>query len=994
MKKRQRLGLLILNMTILSLVVAGASIYLLYENALQETQRRLAETAKRQARLLAAFTPDDQTPEPTLETLKTVLEAAPEQDGGQLVIVRKEGDRIVFLLNQPDNSTPQPIPWQQANSTLPIRLALEGQSGVQTSVQDHQGKFVIAAYEPVEGTNWGVVAKRDLETFRSPYLEVFGFSMAIAIVLGILGAMIDLQMSRPFLHQLQESEAKNRAIIRKAAEGIITIDDKAVIDTFNGAAEELFGYSAKQVVGKTLDVLFLSFAQGELETALFGTLAPSHEQNGNQDHPDGKTPEKSPDETLEKPLPSPLTTAKRELMGQRQDGTIFPIEMAVSRLREKPPRQYALIVREISDRKAIEDTLKKRNEELELRVEERTTQLMNLNEELLHEISERNNAEESLQDSEKRFRSFFYQSEIGIIQTDSAGQFLKVNPKFSDLVGYSELELQQKTFQDITHPDDLGNAIAQFRQLVNGEIKELSVEQRYLTQDGGELWVSFCGSVVRNAMGEVDYFLGIVEDISDRITTQNALLNSESTLTSFYNSTSLMMGVIELVDNDIRHISDNAVSSEFFRLSAVPLHNQLASEMGVPEDIRRYWTSHCQESLKLGTPVQFEYAYEPEVEDLDTPLRWLSATVSPIPGQDRFSYIVEDITERRQQAEALRRLKEQLEHSTLALDSHQQEMGQLGELSDYLQASLSLEDAYNAIAELVPPLFPDCSGGVFILHEGGSLVEALCTWGDHFNSETIFSPDDSWALRRGRSHWVDDSHPRLFSKHIHRDPLPAETFSIPLIAQGETFGLLYLTAPERGQLMKTKQQFAETVAEQLAVSLHNIRLRLNLKTDRVHDALTGLFNRRYLEEILERELYTAARQNRSVGVLLLDIDYFRNFNHTFSHEAGDVVLKNLGSFLERTLHNTDIAARYGGEELALILPDTTLDEARARAEQLREGVKHLNFEHQNQSLDRITVSVGLATFPDHGMTWEALLKSAEMALSRAKSEGRDCSAQP
>ncbi|NEO26140.1 MAG: GGDEF domain-containing protein, partial [Kamptonema sp. SIO4C4] len=101
------------------------------------------------------------------------------------------------------------------------------------------------------------------------------------------------------------------------------------------------------------------------------------------------------------------------------------------------------------------------------------------------------------------------------------------------------------------------------------------------------------------------------------------------------------------------------------------------------------------------------------------------------------------------------------------------------------------------------------------------------------------------------------------------------------------------------------------------------------------------------------------------------------------------VLKNLGGFLQRTLHNTDIAARYGGEELALVLPDTPLDEARSRAEQLREGVKHLNFEHQNQPLDRITVSIGIATFPANGMTWEALLKSAEMALSRAKVEGRD-----
>jgi diguanylate cyclase (GGDEF)-like protein len=157
----------------------------------------------------------------------------------------------------------------------------------------------------------------------------------------------------------------------------------------------------------------------------------------------------------------------------------------------------------------------------------------------------------------------------------------------------------------------------------------------------------------------------------------------------------------------------------------------------------------------------------------------------------------------------------------------------------------------------------------------------------------------------------------------------------------------------------------------------------------VRDQLTGLFNRRYLDETLEREVHRAARKQLPLGVIMLDIDHFKHVNDTVGHAAGDELLQVLGKLLYKQVRRADIACRYGGEEFVLIMPEASLDVTKERAEQLLEQVKHLRVEHKNHSLGIITISLGVAAFPNHGSTGEAVLKSADVALYRAKREGRD-----
>ncbi|MGD0707811.1 MAG: sensor domain-containing diguanylate cyclase [Anaerolineaceae bacterium] len=159
-----------------------------------------------------------------------------------------------------------------------------------------------------------------------------------------------------------------------------------------------------------------------------------------------------------------------------------------------------------------------------------------------------------------------------------------------------------------------------------------------------------------------------------------------------------------------------------------------------------------------------------------------------------------------------------------------------------------------------------------------------------------------------------------------------------------------------------------------------------LREQSVRDHQTGLFNRRYLEETLERELLRASRKHITLGIIMLDVDEFKRFNDTYGHAAGDAILREMGSFLLKHVRGEDITCRYGGDEFIIVLPDVTRAVACKRAELICKYARQFHLQFEGQILEAITLSYGVAVFPKDGPTGAAVLKAADDALYNAKRE--------
>lgn len=1265
MNDRRRPILLIINMITVSLTAAGIAIYILYQTSFKQQQKRLEEIAKSQASLIEAIAETNDDPEGVLAVLSETHKSFPGfAETGEFTLGKRQVDNIVFLLKHRhyDLDAPKPVPWQEKIAE-PMRQALQGKSASIIGL-DYRGVRVLAAYEPVPNLNWGIVAKIDMAEIREPFIKAGLYTMMAAAVIDILGAILFFKISNPMVRRLEESEAKNRAILETAAEGIIALSHRYIIESFNPAAEEIFGYSAEEAIGQNIELLIPGFALSPVVKQLL--------QNKQQLLPNSSCS---------------YARESSENQGLRADSTTFPLELAIRAMNQSDRQFFAAIVRDITERKKAEaqvdrqgrslkaigecnralvaateesklledicrivvevggyqlawvgfiedddpqklilvgrwgsedwdfdplnitdaaqetqarpagtairtskpafachllshreeasanhsgisialpliigdrpvgvlnissaeldisseqikllvdlaedlaygiETLRTRiarkdaeaqlkllNQDLEQRVDLRTNELRNLNQELIHEIAERKQiekalrksevryravveaqtefvcrflpegtiafvneaycrcfekkpndivgrqffeflpqeerealtlrlaslnsvkdvaslehrfslsdgqyqwqqwfyraicddggkiieyqavgrdisdrkqAENILRESEERFRAVFEQAAVGMVIGTLEGRFFRINQKFCDILGYTRSELLGLAYQDITAPEYLEVNLELVRQLLAREIESYSMEKPYICKDGTLLWADLVVSLIRDEAGEPKYFISVVEDISDRKRTEFALQKSEERFRTTFELAAVGIGEATLEGQFLRV---NQKFCEIVGYSEKELKNLTVAEIAHPEDAEK--DREYKQRLSAGEIET--YSMEKRYVRKDGSMVWVHLTESIVRQQsgepDYFIGAVQDISDRKQAQHELRVVNYQLAQQVQELERRNLEMSLLGDMSEFLQACISLEEAYAAIGDLLQPLFPGSCGALFAISDSRNLVEAVATWGNSPDTELLFAPDSCWGLRRGRIHRVELPQASLSCQHISHSHKPAVSVCLPMMGQGETLGLLYLSVSDPEKLTEAKQQLAHTVAEHIALAIANLKLRESLHDRSIRDPLTGLFNRRYLEESLERELRRAEKNNHSVGIMMLDVDRFKSFNDTHGHEAGDTVLRELGLFLRNNVRGGDIACRYGGEELTLILPEASLEVTLQRAEQIRHGIKHLNVRHDSQSLGAVTVSIGVASFPEHGRSGTDVIQAADRALYGAKELGRD-----
>jgi diguanylate cyclase (GGDEF)-like protein/PAS domain S-box-containing protein len=337
---------------------------------------------------------------------------------------------------------------------------------------------------------------------------------------------------------------------------------------------------------------------------------------------------------------------------------------------------------------------------------------------------------------------------------------------------------------------------------------------------------------------------------------------------------------------------------------------------------------------------------------------------------------------------ARREFDEQNEKMMQDLTERSQRATMLAKMGELLQSCISKDEVFSAALGFAPKIFPTTQGAIALLNSGRNLAEIAGTWNDCRLPMNVFEPSACWALRTGHPHLVvvGDNTARC----AHAVGVEHTYLCIPILAQGESLGTLHFQATDDAPtLADSELSFKTTFAGQVGLSVANIRLREALRSQSIKDPLTGLYNRRYLTEMLERESRRCVRSEQPLGILMLDLDHFKKFNDTYGHDAGDIVLREAASFLSKSIRSEDIVCRFGGEEFVVILPTANLDAAYARAERIRSKLHELTVLHQGQSLGMITASVGVASLPLHGTTPDVLIAAADAALYRAKREGRD-----
>ncbi|MBZ5554711.1 MAG: diguanylate cyclase [Acidobacteriia bacterium] len=258
-----------------------------------------------------------------------------------------------------------------------------------------------------------------------------------------------------------------------------------------------------------------------------------------------------------------------------------------------------------------------------------------------------------------------------------------------------------------------------------------------------------------------------------------------------------------------------------------------------------------------------------------------------------------------------------------------------------------------------------------------------------FTFSVLGEPDGCRALRSSRRLLVNDMSQDNPCPHNCHNELTGSYLCLPLIIGGVVTGVVHLNSRKEHYWTLDQITFAETFVDQTAPILSSLNSLRQAEQRAIIDSLTSLYNRRFLFEFMQQQIVQSRRYHNPLSILMLDLDHFKRVNDTYGHESGDIVLKLFALRLKESLRISDIAARYGGEEFVAVLPNTSLKGAMELAEKIRVVTTDVNLAQFLPDLPSISVSIGVACFPNHGRTIEQLQRAADAALYQAKQAGRN-----
>lgn len=683
--------------------------------------------------------------------------------------------------------------------------------------------------------------------------------------------------------------------------------------------------------------------------------------------------------------------AATEIFGKlRRDGDTQPLDLLSLLVPEDRQRLSAILMRQLTDPTPATGYYQARTVNgAPLWLEIRTTLLEfeghPANVLLINNFTERRRVEAALRESEERYRGIFNGVQDAILLVDHAGNILDVNASACEMFGFTRGEFLKKTLAEICDPETIP-VIARDPEELAAIIPTAPIEAWNINANGQRFPVEI--SVSPHIMNGVTVALVVVHDITMRKEAEETVRQANRQIDQMMASIPDTLWSAELQEDGRMLLK--YISPVFEKMTGYPpdcLKGDLRNwtELIYPAD-RELFRAEMEKFLD-GKTRSHELEYRVQCKDGQVIIvrDRQSARLGPN-GRIQLDGVLTDVTETRRVEQQLKRTNRDLSLTVKELRLRHHEVSLLNEMSDLLQSCLSPEDTYAVVSRLAKHIFPDYSGGLYLFNSEGP-AEPVATWGPDAPQYKTLHTADCWGLRRSRMHVHDQDSSELHCQHVPPG-FDSAYLCAPMAAQGEVLGLLHLVTGEP-TLPSRHVQLAEAMARQLALALSNLRLREELQAQAMQDALTGLYNRRYMETALRDILSRTQDQQEPLGIILLDIDRFKQCNDSFGHEAGDQLLHDFGQLLKKQFNHRNIACRYGGDEFVILMPGQELSATLAEAERLRANFRDLKVFYQGTQLHFNTLSLGVAAYPVHGSQPSELLHRADLALYEAKSAGGD-----
>jgi diguanylate cyclase (GGDEF)-like protein len=317
--------------------------------------------------------------------------------------------------------------------------------------------------------------------------------------------------------------------------------------------------------------------------------------------------------------------------------------------------------------------------------------------------------------------------------------------------------------------------------------------------------------------------------------------------------------------------------------------------------------------------------------------------------------------------------------------NYERKLRLLNGMSMLIQSCNKEKELFDVLYWYLPNLYPDTSGGIFLRNENDGKMDEVFSWGSSECAEISCIPDAKLcpAIKKGRP--VDILKP---DNHKLSPNCSIRAYCVPLIDALSTFGILKIESKEINT-DKHQRGLGFISAEFIALAVSNLRMKNRLREISLVDPLTGLHNRRYLDDALKTEIAKAKQSGSNLGVIMIDLDYFKKLNDSKGHDAGDEVLKAVSYELKKNVRKSDVVCRFGGEEFIVLICGGEYKEFLSRTESLREVISRVSIIHKGIEIGSVTASFGVASLPEHGLDAESILKAADKALYTAKSMGRN-----